>query len=483
MGLNSWWNDQAQKAEEFLSTGTYNDTVRNRSSYSDSGGDIYAYNKCTSSSQCSSGHACVGGNCVRMDAGGSNGQVNYPGQCNSNSPGGCGSGGPGACQPAPTPCGDGGGGGSCCGSRCCTFGSATSALPGIHCHCGDCPPLPGCNAFCESYLKANGEPGPGCSEGRDGNSCTECEYCESGECLPLGSAPCWCDDGNDCAAVDCHRCQTDPEAAGFGTCQFNAEGCQECAQITNHVCSCNLVLTPVTVCRPYGYSGTATINLAQQLANEVCAEACEKEPDPCKPKCTSVTRCTDTGTGVASCLEGERQTGTLEAGGVTCVFCETCDYDNLPESCKDCDCNCHDDCPDCQICAADGTCQPDPNCAEARSTWVKAAIPFTYEGCSYSEDANVGGCIDLGETGNSETNEIDRTTDCGPLPHTLVQTRSMSQNPFGPCVAGDTTTCWRVQDADGNWITSEFCQTGVLGAFCSDLDTSAPPTISEYTEC
>ena len=323
MGLTNWWNDLEREAEEFLKTGTYNDTVRNRPSYSDNGNTTY--NQCTSSSQCGSGFACVGGQCVRMDAGGNSGQVSYPGQCDSNDPNTpCNAGGPNSCQQTPTPCGGGQGDArDCCGERCCSFGSASSARPGVNCYCGKCSPLPTCNTFCEAYLKANGQPGPGCSEGGTGNSCTQCEYCQGGECLPLESgAPCWCEGANDCATADCYRCQTDPEASGFGDCYFEAEGCQDCGTIRNHLCPCSLVLGPVTVCKPYGSGGLLAINLAQQEAARQCEEACKK--DPCE--------------------------------------CEDCDTSSLPENCKDTECNCHDDCPDCQLCGGDGTCQPDPAC-------------------------------------------------------------------------------------------------------------------------
>ena len=226
-----------------------------------------------------------------------------------------------------------------------------------------------------------------------------------------------------------------------------------------------------------------TNKTALQIAQEQCAPA--SSCDPCKGDCTTKSYCSDTTGPAPDCPPGIKctETGTLSAGGVDCTFREECDMSNVPESCKDCDCNCNNDCNECEICAADGTCQPDPNCEEARSTWFKASIPYIYEGCSYNQEVGAGGCIDLGSSGDAATSEVNVTTTCGPLPHTIVQTQGMDQAPYGPCVIGNTTTCWRVQDADGNWITSEFCQGGVSGTFCSDLDTSEPPTISEYSEC
>ena len=38
---------------------------------------------------------------------------------------------------------------------------------------------------------------------------------------------------------------------------------------------------------------------------------------------------------------------------------ETCSCDPS----EACDCNCHDDCPECELCGADGKCYPDPACA------------------------------------------------------------------------------------------------------------------------
>lgn len=346
MGLLNWWNDNESQAERFLKTGTYNDLVRNRPSYS-SNNNNGSSNGCTSSSQCGANFACVGGQCVRMDAGGNNGQVNYPGQCDSDDPTApCNAGGPNSCQQTPTPCGSDTSrddARDCCGTRCCSFGSASSTRPGIHCYCGECPPWPTCSSFCEAYLKANGEKGPGCSEGRDGNSCDSCTHCASGQCVPNLSnfTPCWCDDGNECSTKDCQRCQTDPEKEDYGECYFEEEGCQKCASIVNHLCPCGKVLSPITVCQPYNGGGLLPINQAQQQAAEQCAELC-KNDDECPPV----------------------------------------------------ECHCHDDCgdDDCSICDEEGTCQPNPACEDL---WV-AKIPIYREirdeYCS-GEDVCTGGDV------------------------------------------------------------------------------------------
>jgi hypothetical protein len=52
----------------------------------------------------------------------------------------------------------------------------------------------------------------------------------------------------------------------------------------------------------------------------------------------------------------------MEINGKTCYFYNTWVTDDIPSECKECDCNCRNDCPDCQICGTDGTCQPDPAC-------------------------------------------------------------------------------------------------------------------------
>lgn len=303
-----------------------------------------------------------------MGGGGQN-QQNSPGQdCDPDDPNSpCNTGGPGACQQTPN-CGDTEGR-DCCGTRCCSFGSASSTRPGVHCWCSECPPWPTCSDFCEAYLKANGEPGPGCAEGRDGNSCDSCSVCESGECVKdTFSPPCWCE-GEGCNTNGCYKCNTDPESFDYGDCEFDGSNCQQCATIRNHMCPCGrlftgpIILPDITVCKAYGAGGLLPINLAQQKAVEMCNELCKGEPaDPCKPRCSTPVRCTDTGTGVLACKPGETQVGSIESGGEMCLLCEACDYSGLPDSCKECDCNCNDDCPSCQLCGADGTCYPDPAC-------------------------------------------------------------------------------------------------------------------------
>ena len=425
MGLNDFWST-SQRANDFLRTGSFNDTVRNEGSNTGSwsrnvggGGNnnsLSTGSGCTGSSQCPSGWACVDGICQQMGSGGNQQQYSPGGgDCDPDDPESpCNSGGPGACQQTPG-CGDDSEARDCCGERCCSFGSASSSRPGVNCFCGPCPPWPGCTSFCSSYLKANGVPGPGCTEGRDGNSCDACTECDGnvgGECQPLSiGAPCWCE-GEECNGDACQKCETDPESSDYGECSLDAANCQDCATITNYLCPCNVTLPPVTVCKPYGAGGLLAINLAQQEAARQCQEVCAARPDPCAPECTNHTRCTDIGTGVAACLEGETQTGTLEVGGETCVFCEKCDISNLPDSCKECDCNCHLDCPECTFCNASGQCEQDPACDECTAPGAGLDCWETATGATANLQVSTDGGNDWNDTGiravkilSSETTE------------------------------------------------------------------------------
>jgi len=384
VGLNDFWST-SRRANDFLRTGRANDTLRN---YNDGFSTVDAAGNwiggtqggsdnlgqggpCTSSSQCPSGWACVDGICQLMNnsgggsaGGGGPSQQPSPGgggDCNPNDPNSpCNSGGPGSCQQAPGCGGDDAR--DCCGTRCCSFGSASSSRPGVHCWCSECPPFPTCSDFCASYLSANGEKGPGCSEGTDGNSCDSCSYCFAGQCEPVSNAPCWCGDGDSCNTGACYKCDTNPDSSNYGDCAIDPSGCQQCGTIRNHLCPCNRILPDITVCKPYGEGGLSPINLAQQEAAKRCDEECKTEPDPCAPKCSQSSYCSDIGTGSTTCPDGTTQVGWMQVGENTCVFCEKCDTSSLPDSCKECDCNCHNDCGECEICGTDGTCHPDPQC-------------------------------------------------------------------------------------------------------------------------
>lgn len=371
MSFNDFWNT-SNRANDFLRTGKINDTVRNSSSSSNSfspnvgsGGSGPRPTQCTSSATCPSGYACVNGACVQMNGGSGSGggQQNSGGNgsgCNPDDPQSpCNTGGPGSCSQTPN-CGDESDGRDCCGTRCCSFGSASSARPGVHCFCGECPPFPGCNSFCENYLKANGVVGPGCTEGRDGSSCDSCTVCESGQCVADDfDPPCWCSQGDKCAEGSCQSCDTDSESFSYGECVYVEEGCQKCASITNYLCPCGIpfkgqpVLGKITKCLPAS-DPRAPINLAQEEARRQCQALCEQggNQDKCAPQCTTTT-------GPSRCTAPAKQVGVITVGDATEYLCETC---KLPDGCEECDCNCNNDCGNCEICGPDGTCQPDPLC-------------------------------------------------------------------------------------------------------------------------
>jgi len=381
MGLNSWWRDSADKADNFLDTGAYNDVVRNaplnNDATSGSSNDFNQLNGCTSSAQCPAGYACVNGQCTLMGTGStggsSNGQWNSAGGCNQDDPNSpCNSGGPNSCSQTPN-CGnipdprpqD------CCGTRCCSYGSASSSRPGVHCWCGECPPWPEwrkCSIFCDSYTAANGESVMGCNED---NSCNECNECDlfSKSCEPKDDAPCWCE-GSECQG--CFKCDTEPTSDNFGGCSVAFLGaCSVCTHVDSYKCPCGEIVGPITACSKYGPGGsgyggnvTLTSKTALQLAQEKCAPA--SSCDPCRGDCTSRSYCSDTTGPPPPCPPGIKctNTGTLSAGGVDCTFRTECDMSNVPESCKNCDCNCHNDCPNCQICGEDGECHPDPDCED-----------------------------------------------------------------------------------------------------------------------
>jgi len=389
MGFNNFWNDRADAANDFLRTGQTggdpslfsrdNEFSQKIESQNTTNNGLSAGASCISTSQCPSGWGCVNGVCTQLNNG-SSGGGNSPGggrDCDPDDPESpCNSGGPNSCQQTPQ-CGDTADEArDCCGTRCCSFGSASSSRPGVHCWCDKCPPWPGCTSFCESYLKANGEVGPGCKEGRDGNSCDSCTECDGnvgGECQPIfAGAPCWCE-GKECNAGGCQKCDTDTESDNFGDCTFEPSGCQQCATIRNHLCPCNVILPPITVCKPYGQGGLLPINLAQQEAAKRCSELCKTGCDVCDDLVLYGNRCcfSDSGCTFPQCEQNQVTVGSSvdPTTGLGCVTCKTT-YPNLskctgqpkPPECEQNECNCHSDCPDCDKCSSLGTCVPDPLC-------------------------------------------------------------------------------------------------------------------------
>lgn len=327
MGLNNWWN-AGNKAEEFLSTGVFNEVVIGGS---DQFNEEFDQDRCTTTSDCASGYACVNGKCVQAGVGGSTGGGIFagPGACDPFDPndpqrpipgaGGCNQGGATGCQ-GQANCGNGAQIRKCCGTRTCSF----SAF-GVVCVCDeDINFGTACSDFCDSYLAANGEGGAGCTEEQ---ACGECNECSSGECVPKLNRPCWCDGGETCDTDGCYQCVSDPDDEDFGECRFEEENCQDCATITNFLCPCNIILPPITVCKPVLSGGLLAINEAQAEAVRRCAEECK--------------------------------------------------VDTV------CDCNCDNDCPDCEYCTQAGVCEPDPACDEELFEYVYK-FPFF-------DEENLGG--------------------------------------------------------------------------------------------
>lgn len=295
-GLSGWWNryyeQRSELAATFRETGEVNDVVVN-------GNGLEPGNKvvgCTANSQCGSGWACVNGRCQQVpDDSGTTGGISGPGDCDTTDEideelKECPSkdGGPDGCQENPT-CGDGspdeGDPDDCCSDeRCCQYGSLSSPFPGVRCFCGPCPPYGECSQFCDSYLKANGEPGPGCQEFFNGNSCDSCTFCDiSLTCQPLDDAPCYCDGGKECNKSEgCLTCNVDPESPSFGECEEDPISCKECVTII-HTCCVGTTLPEFQYCQPKGSLGLPIYESALEYAKKLCAQ--KYGDDCCEPEC------------------------------------------------------------------------------------------------------------------------------------------------------------------------------------------------------
>ena len=332
--LNDFWNTSS-RANNFLETGIVNDTVRNEVNSDGTPANTPATPappRCTSTSQCAAGYACVNGKCTFMGQGSGSGQQPSPGaggDCDPQDPNSaCNQGGVGACQQEADPCigaEDAEEGKNCCGTRCCSFGSASSSRPGVHCFCGECPPWPGCTSFCDSYLKTWGKPGPGCDEGFGGNSCNSCTYCDGnvgGECKRIKvNQPCWCAESN--CKGPCERCETEDkpfEGQYLGDCRYDPDttGCSTCATTLNHKCpKCPVIIPEERVCVSVS-SGQNPRQLLNQKLAKICEEACKVD----KP----------------------------------------CECPNPDPACKQCECNCNTECGPCKICNGNCECVDDPAC-------------------------------------------------------------------------------------------------------------------------
>ena len=362
-----------QAANDFLNTGNFN--------------TAFGGSACRSSADCASGFSCAGGRCVQKSSqqsstGGTCGEGTGGGGCNAltisqgmtaqdaSNRGFIFANGVGtkSFQWVPTYSADGctvtgcslaecgGGMDSDCptGVRTCRY----DAFGTVNCYCGE-PEQTGCSVFCTAYSASTGEEAEGCS----GLACDECSYCDetfvsvSGVCRPLASGgPCHC--GND-PIPECHRCDES------GSIVEDNSNCQECVTIYNQPCSCGVEISK-TCCQPIGTDGLTIVNKCQDSIAQDCAEACgPEEVDPCKGVCVSKTLCqSGTCPSVPVNQPGKRNTATgcIEAGGQGCLLYDECDVSDVPEKCLAADCNCHNDCPNCQLCGTDGKCYADPSC-------------------------------------------------------------------------------------------------------------------------
>lgn len=430
--LDSWGgaNTRVAQASQFLSTGIV--------------GTAFGGTGCTSSSQCASGYKCSGGRCVQATtsggSGGSGGVGNNTGgsyvPCDGGPDGAPSGGGPGSggCS-SPTPIGGGGGGGcttstcgqgssgygqdsDCCGDRCCRY--FATGIPfepiNVNCYCGNCPGTNGsrcgdgyppcgpglacingyctevkpCNKFCSEYYEANGEDAAGCSQDYRCDECTECtgefgngggNYCDS-----KANLPCHC---NGADLAECDICNSDGSVS--------PGVCLECCTIQNYDCGCGVAVT-ARVCRDRDASGPSQCNLAQDAAAQKCAEECggPGKLHPCAGICEGRIQngtgpCPDPNDPI-DCPDGSNcnWTGCIEANGNHSILYNQCDMTNVPEECKACDCNCHNDCPPCQLCGADGTCyqDPSPECACGGAPKCGNACCQEGETCIESEPGN-----------------------------------------------------------------------------------------------
>ena len=287
----------------------------------------------------------------------------------------------------------------CCGQgRCCRMGVY------VQCYCGSCPPPPErCSQFCTSYLAANGEPGVGCT---DDNTCDECSQCidlggfNGTTCAKkIGGAPCWCE--NEGCSNKCDKCGDD------GACTTDCENCQTCHTIYK-----------------YCDSGPVEIECCDSACDttrgfDTCRDSykCADPPggDPCKGDCYGETFCDGPQTPCpdgASCTDN----GFVSAGGKTCTIRTVCDKTNVPPECKECDCHCDNDCGDCEICSAQGTCVSDPECDKEYRYTIKYNTRGMYEGvacCTGNTGSDLVFCGNFGREPDESCTDCKVATSCG----------------------------------------------------------------------
>ena len=459
---------------------------------------------CNDSSDCAAGWSCSGGRCRPPSDTGTNAQADYnsdgtrygssSASCptdekDSNIPppdtNDCGGGGGGdqttggcdkpGCGSIYGSGGNGNTGGQCCGERCCRYFGTGVGLA-VQCFCGPCPPPNRCQKWCDSFRKANGRDAEGCS---DATNCSECEVCVTAhggtvaECKPITSgAPCHCGGGNACYQP-CASCESD------GTCKESCENCQFCITIYNYSCSCG-EFTFRCCTGACNQSSGSFAECQQKGCESVCPPDGDGDGgsgDPCAGVCTTRTHCGEDPPPPCPPSSSCTNLGSISAGGTTCYLEKVCDKSGVPDTCKDCDCNCDNDCPDCQLCGADGTCYPDPACDGIQA---RALLQFYFAGSTYlsyqCSATPPGGCINP-SVQNCPTNTT--LSDWGRPPFQWVTTKAPSGgNPtklgYAGCLGGKLQYLSNPDYVDGNFelrdADGKVVFTSLFGAACGCLN-------------
>lgn len=321
--------------------------------------------------------------------------------------------------------------------------------PGLACINGYCTEPKPCNKFCADYYEANGEEGAGCDPEWRCDECTECSgtFEDGGNyCTGKASLPCHC---NGAEIEECDICNADGSVS--------PGVCLECCEVVNKLCSCG-VMVAAKVCQPRGLSGLSVCTQAHNAAAEKCAEECgggSQKPDPCAGVCEGQIRngsgpCPDPD-GPIDCPDGSdcRWTGCIEADGNHALLYDECDMSNVPESCKQCDCNCHNDCPPCQLCGADGKCYVDPTCNETEDP---TTVTITTTTTQYFENYYCAASPCHGQIIGSGI--VDVNTNSFDISYTnFIGATVLPVDPGKPC---DDYVQYRAADGSRTWYESGF---------------------------
>jgi hypothetical protein len=328
---------------------------------------------CFDSNNCASGWACIGGKCAQANSGASGSGGGTSG-CGDDADNGdkCGAG-----DCTKSTCGESGGSpgdDTCCDQqKCCQRGDDGF----VRCTCGPCPPPKvNCDAFCAAFYAAYGRRTMGCTEE---NTCTQCEECrlvesfQPRECVPLEpeNANCWCPQNMNDPPEECQKCMA------TGEWRDDCENCQACYTV-NVDCGCAINTTKC--CEP-GCITSQGMHRCKEKAWQNCYAACtppdDDEPaDPCAGTCYGQHFCDEP---VPPCPDGASCTdnGSISAGRTVC------DKSNVPPECEECDCHCHNDCKNCEVCGASGECEPDPACEDKYFSQIMVRQRTYWSMCLY----------------------------------------------------------------------------------------------------